>query len=105
MGWRLTLLLYVHSLPPSPNSSGLTSNWVLNEVKEIQEHVGISCEGLEEQFRALHIAMKMGHSLASKSASKRDTELRRFTCSINYHMKDRSGVRRKIEGEGSSSFL
>lgn len=46
------------SLPPTPLSAGLHSDWVLQKVDEIRNPVGISCEGFENQFKALLIAIK-----------------------------------------------
>lgn len=45
--------------------------------------MGISCEGFEEQFRALLIAIELNRF----SATKRDRELRRLTYSVNYDSK------------------
>lgn len=52
---------------PAPNST----DWVLKEVAELQECVGISCVGFEEQFNALLVAIKAGHSTATKSVVKK----------------------------------
>lgn len=53
-------------------------------MKDIQDHVGISCERFEEQFRALLIINGAGRFLSPKSASSKYQELKRLTCLINY---------------------
>lgn len=65
--------------------------------------MGISCDGFEEQFKALIIAIESGHSLALKSASKKERELRRLECSINYDIK--RGAVGEIDSKGGRSFF
>lgn len=54
------------------SSSSTISDWVLKQVEDIQSSVGISDDGFEEQFKALLIAIKSGHSPALKQASKKE---------------------------------
>lgn len=35
------------TLPPSPTSSSIVSDWVLKKIEETQAYVGISCDGYE----------------------------------------------------------
>ncbi|KAG2678839.1 hypothetical protein I3760_11G022800 [Carya illinoinensis] len=76
------------SLLPSWSKPGLSSELVLQKVKEIHDCVGNSCECFEDQFRALLIAIEYDHSHLSRSASKRNWELKRLTCSINYDARE-----------------
>lgn len=66
--------------------------------------MGISCDGFEEQFKALLVAIKLGRSSALKSTSKKEREIRRFKCSINYVIKEGSGGRDKFKAR-ASNFL
>lgn len=50
--------------------------------------MGMSCDRFEDQFKALFVAIEACHFLAFKSASKKDRELRRSKCSINYDTKE-----------------
>lgn len=62
----------LHSLPPNADLDLKFSSWFIKKVKEIEECVGNSCEGFEEQFQALLIAIESNRLSATKSASKRD---------------------------------
>lgn len=62
-------------------------------MEELQECVGISCKGFEEQFKALLVAIDAGRSMVSKSAAKKEREFKRLICHINYDNKEGS-VRR-----------
>lgn len=64
--------------PPCHTSSCVVSDWVLKKVGEIQACVEISCDGFEEQFKALLIAIESRLSLALKSASKIERELKKI---------------------------
>ncbi|KAF5443230.1 hypothetical protein F2P56_035805 [Juglans regia] len=86
------------TLPPSSTYGSCSSNWVFKKVEEIQDVIGISFGGYEEQFKALLIAIEASHS---KSATKRDRELKRLTCSINYDVKEGSGGRDRSKGRGN----
>lgn len=57
-------------------------------MEEIKACVGISCEGFEEQFKALLVAIEADRTLAMKSAVKVDRELKRLQSSINYDCKE-----------------
>ncbi|KAG6652954.1 hypothetical protein CIPAW_05G041700 [Carya illinoinensis] len=72
-----------------------SSDWVLRKVEEIRDCVGISCEGFEEQFRALLIAIEAGQPALAKSAAKKERELKRLEFSINYKSRDGCGWRDK----------
>lgn len=86
------------TLPPSSTYGSCSSNWAFKKVEEIQDVIGISFEGYEEQFKALLIALETSHS---KSTTKRDRELKRLTCSINYDVKEGSGGMDKSKGRGN----
>lgn len=58
-------------------------DWVFNIVKDIQDLVGLKCEGYEEQFMALLTAIEAGHQQKKKAGLKRERELRRLTWSMN----------------------
>ncbi|KAF5480112.1 hypothetical protein F2P56_000881 [Juglans regia] len=76
--------------PPS-----ISSEWVLKKVEELQSCMGILCVGYEEQFKALIIAIEAGQHGAG---SKRDSELKRLTWSINYDGNDGSGNMEETRG-------
>jgi len=75
-----------------PNSS---SDWMMRKVDEIKDCVGISCVGFEEQFRALLIAIEVGQPSLARSALKKERELMRLSCSINYNAKGESAFKDK----------
>lgn len=60
---------------------------MLRTVDEIRSLVEIYCEGYEEQFRALRTAIEASHTDLGKFAFKKDKELNRLECIINYHSK------------------
>lgn len=60
------------SLPPHPEMGVSPSKWVLNKVREIQDCVGTSREGFEEQFQALLIVIESSCSPSTKSMSRHD---------------------------------
>lgn len=66
--------------------------------------MGISCVGFEEQFKALLVAIEVGRSSALKLASKKERELRRLECSINYDTKEGSIGRDRLKGRESLFF-
>lgn len=81
------------SLPPPLPWVALHSNWVLQKVDGIHDYVGISCEGFEEQFKALLIAIEAEQPFLARSSSKKERELKRLACSINYDV--REGIARR----------
>lgn len=50
--------------------------------------MGIYCEGFEEQFKALLVAIEAGRSTALKSTIKKERELKQLICLINYDNKE-----------------
>ena len=58
------------SIPPGIEWNNKFSDWGLRKVEEIKEYVGISCDGYEEKFRALLIAIEARQPSLAKSASK-----------------------------------
>lgn len=54
----------------------------------VQGIVRIYCDGYEEQFRALLIAIEFGQPFLSKSAARKEREMKKLSSSINY---DNSG--------------
>ncbi|KAF5471359.1 hypothetical protein F2P56_011801 [Juglans regia] len=88
------------TLPPNYGNS--SSKWVFKKVEEIQAIIGISFGGYEKQFKALLVALEDSHS---KSASKRNRELKKLTCSINYDVKDGSSGRDRSRGRGNIVLL
>lgn len=73
------------------------SDWVFKTVKDIQEIVGLKCEGYEEQFMALLTAIEAGHQQQKKIGSKKQRELRRLTWSLN---SEGSSSRERTKGKG-----
>ncbi|KAG6711271.1 hypothetical protein I3842_05G044200 [Carya illinoinensis] len=73
------------------------SDWVFNTVKDIQEIVGLKCEGYEEQFMALLTAIEAGHQQHKKLDSKKQRELKRLTWSMN---SESSNSRDRSKGKG-----
>lgn len=90
----------ISALPPSC----VVSDWILKKVEEIHACVGISCNGFEEQFNALLKTIESGCSSVLKSNSKKERELRRLECSINYDIKKGSGGRDRLKGRRSHLF-
>jgi hypothetical protein len=78
-----------------------TSDWVLQKVKDC---VGISCEGFEEENKALFTAIEASHyedklDSFSNPAKKGKGELKRLACSFNYDFEDRSSSQgRELRG-------
>lgn len=66
------------SIPHGIDWNHKSSYWVLRKVDEIKDCVGISCDGFEELFSALLIAIEAGQSSLARSASKRERELKRL---------------------------
>lgn len=83
-------------LPVSPTQS------VFNKVKEIQQLVGVECEGYKEQFMALLAAIDFDHSLVMKSAFEKQRELKRLTWSLNC---EGSASRHRSEGKRLAASL
>lgn len=63
-------------LPPALDWNLSASNWVLRKVEELKDCVGITCEGNEDQFRALLIAIEAGQPSLAKSAVRKERELK-----------------------------
>lgn len=60
----------------------------------------ISCDGFEEQFSALLIAIEASQPLSARSALKKERrELKRLACSVNYIVRGGSAIRDKGKGE------
>ncbi|KAG7970238.1 hypothetical protein I3843_07G072300 [Carya illinoinensis] len=72
------------SLPPALPWSDPQTDWVLKKVEDIWHCAGISCVGFEDQLTALFTAIAAEQSHHLRSASKRERELKRFSCSVNY---------------------
>lgn len=66
--------------------------------------MGLSCEGYEDQFMALLVAMEVGRSTAMKSAVRKERELKRLECSINYDNKKGTLGRDRAKG-GDTIFV
>ncbi|KAF5475511.1 hypothetical protein F2P56_007311 [Juglans regia] len=79
------------SLPP-------IADWILPKVNEIQQFVGISHGGCEDQFKELIIAIETSHTLETKSSFKKSWELHRLFSAINYDAKGGSSTRGKFKG-------
>lgn len=75
-----------------------TLDWVFKKVKEIQSCVGLFYDGYEEQLMALLVAIEAGRSTAEKSTVRRERELRRLHCSINYDNKEGTSGRDRVKG-------
>lgn len=86
----------IYSLPLASIWAGLHSDRVLlQKVDEIRNCIGIACEGFEDQFKALFIAIEAADQpLEARSASKKERELKRLSCSINYDAREGSASRR-----------
>ncbi|KAG2685690.1 hypothetical protein I3760_10G137600 [Carya illinoinensis] len=76
------------SLPPALPWSDPQTDWVLKKVEDIRHCARISCVGFEDQLTALFTAIVAEQSHHLRSASKRERELKRLSCSVNY---DREG--------------
>ena len=76
-----------------------SSDWILKKIEDLQNCLGISCAGYEEQFKALIIAIEAGQNGAG---TKRERELRRLTWSINYDGKEGSASRGRNKGRVGS---
>ena len=85
-------------------------DWVVERIKNFYHVVGLLCEGLEDHWLGLFIAVKASphhNSLASvpnlcfKLADRGYHELKRFTCSMNYGSK--GGHSHRAIGKGRSS--
>jgi hypothetical protein len=72
------------------------SFWVVQAVKSFCHFVGLACEGFEDELMALFIAIEASrdqYGLASPSSSlskftnRRQHELKRLACSVNYDLK------------------
>lgn len=57
---------------------------MIRKIDEIKECVEISCKEYEKQFKALLIAIEAGQPSLARFASKKERELKRLSCSINY---------------------
>lgn len=85
----------LNSCPPLEyeKSRGINSStWVLQKVKEIRQHVGISCEGFEAEFMVILTAIEASHyknetASSSKMRNRENREFKRLSCSINYDSK------------------
>jgi hypothetical protein len=73
-----------------PDCSGLeTSNWVLQKVKDFRHIMGSSCEGFEEELKALPTTIETsryheGSASSCKLVNRGNRELKRLSCSIDY---------------------
>jgi hypothetical protein len=66
---------------------------VLLKVQEILHHVGLLCEGFEQEFMALLMTVEASHSQeesgsSSKLVNKGGRELKRLSFSITHDSKD-----------------
>lgn len=71
----------------SPLKEKLAFDWVFLKAKEIQLCVRLPCIGYEDQSLALLAAIEAGQSnstMKSHPTKKKERELKRLTCSINY---------------------
>lgn len=83
------------SFNPGMDWSNNSSDWVLRKVEELSSFLRISYAGYEEQFRALITTIEAGHPAMARSAAKKERELKRLECSINYNSKGGSAFRDK----------
>ncbi|XP_040988756.1 uncharacterized protein LOC121236396 [Juglans microcarpa x Juglans regia] len=89
----------LQTLPPQ--IAPRASDWVLKKVGELQGWVGLTCDRYEERFMALLIAMEAGRPTAMKSAVRKERELKRLECSINYDNKEGTSGRDRSKGRDS----
>lgn len=64
----------LNSCPPFSNEKYVgakSSAWVLQKVKEICHHVGLSCEGFEEVLMALLTTIEVNHSQKESASSSK----------------------------------
>lgn len=73
----------------------------MKKVKEIQHFVRMKCEGCEDQFMALLIAIEVDQGQIKKFDSKKKKELKRLEWSIN----EDSASRENLKGRGFCFFL
>ncbi|XP_041009938.1 uncharacterized protein LOC121254039 [Juglans microcarpa x Juglans regia] len=76
----------------------LIADWILPKVNEIQQFVGISHGGCEDQFNELIIVIEASRTLETKSSFKKSRELQRLFSTINYDTKGGSSTRGKSKG-------
>ncbi|KAG6706344.1 hypothetical protein I3842_07G219300 [Carya illinoinensis] len=81
------------SLPPTEPSADPQVDWIFQKIKDMSHFLGMSCEGYEDQLQALLIAIKSGQPLLARLAMKKDRELKRLACSINYDAREGSVCR------------
>ncbi|KAG6649770.1 hypothetical protein CIPAW_07G233500 [Carya illinoinensis] len=72
------------TLPPALPWSDPQTDWVLKKVEDIRHCAGISCIGFEDQLTALFTAIAAEQSHTLRSASKKERELKRLSCTLNY---------------------
>ena len=66
-------------------------------MEELQDWIGISCKGYEEQFKALLIAIETRHQKGGTGV-KENRELKRLTWSLNYEGREGSMSRGRHRG-------
>ncbi|KAG6712711.1 hypothetical protein I3842_05G115900 [Carya illinoinensis] len=81
------------SLSPTVPWDVSQPDWVIQKVNDMCQFMGMSCEGFEDQMQALFIAIRAGQPSHAKSVGKKERELRRLTCSINYGTREGSASR------------
>ncbi|XP_042952731.1 uncharacterized protein LOC122289632 isoform X1 [Carya illinoinensis] len=81
------------SLPPTEPSADPHVDWIFQKVKDMSYCLGMSCEGYEDQLQALLITIKSGQPLLARSSMKKDRELKKLACSINYDAWEGSACR------------
>lgn len=91
----------------------VSSNWVVQRVKNLCHLVGLSCDGFEDQMLALFSAIEASrnHTFAGyvsgvcfKAGTKGNQELKRLDSSVNYDNRGQSN-RGKGKGRGSNYSL
>lgn len=66
-------------------------------MREIQNFVGIDCDGYKEQFLALFTAIEAGHHKKNKGELKKHWELKRLDWSMNMEGSSNCG---RVKGKG-----
>lgn len=90
-----------------------SSNWVAQKVMSFCHVVGLSCEGFEDEVKALFTAIEASRhqngladspSSISKLGNRGQRELKRLACSINYDLKRGHSSRGKGKGRGPACY-
>ncbi|XP_042972976.1 uncharacterized protein LOC122304776 [Carya illinoinensis] len=92
----------IFSLLPTHHWVGFHSNWVLHNVDEIRDYIGISCKGFEEQFKALLTTIEEGQPFLARSFLEKVRDLKSLSCLINYDAREGSASKGRHKDRANS---